>query len=178
MKTCTKCGESKPLTDFPKLTRSLDGHRERCRRCHSAAATEYKRGATAKASRKAHYEKNKDLVLEQSRAWLAANRERKANTTKAWTQANRARASYNARRYQLSRLRAIPPWADQTKTDAIYLEALAMRGLGIAVEVDHIVPLRGQLVSGLHWHGNLRLILSSDNKAKSNKLVEDLAVSM
>jgi 5-methylcytosine-specific restriction endonuclease McrA len=173
MKACTKCGETKPLDDFPKLTRSKDGRRECCRLCHSAANAEYKRRDSAKETRKALYTKTKTRVLEQSRQWYAANKDRKAATEKAWREANRARSSRNARRYQLSRLRAMPPWGDAAKVEAIYAEAMALRELGIDAQVDHIFPLRGKLVSGLHWHGNLRIILAEDNRRKSNRMPDE-----
>ena len=33
MKTCTKCGERKPLEDFPKGSRYSDGRRSQCKAC-------------------------------------------------------------------------------------------------------------------------------------------------
>src|SRR5687767_6421420 len=39
MKTCTKCGETKALEEFPPRKRSKDGRDGWCRACHRAAAT-------------------------------------------------------------------------------------------------------------------------------------------
>jgi len=39
-------------------------------------------------------------------------------------------------------------------------------------EVDHIVPLRGHLVSGLHTISNLQYITKSENRRKGNRLVK------
>ena len=39
-------------------------------------------------------------------------------------------------------------------------------------EVDHIVPLQGKNVCGLHWEKNLQVIPKTENRKKSSKLLE------
>ena len=36
-------------------------------------------------------------------------------------------------------------------------------------EVDHIIPLQGKIVSGLHIHTNMQIIPKRENCRKSNK---------
>jgi hypothetical protein len=69
---------------------------------------------------------------------------------------------------------SMPEWAkEEVKT--IYAEARRMsRELNIQYSVDHIYPLNGETISGLTVPSNLRVIKSSDNSRKSNKMVEDI----
>lgn len=46
-KTCTKCGEVKPQTEFYKNAKAADGLKSWCKHCHSLAAAETARKARA-----------------------------------------------------------------------------------------------------------------------------------
>jgi hypothetical protein len=75
--------------------------------------------------------------------------------------------------------RATPAWADDKQIEALYCEARALTiSTGVDYVVDHIIPLRGRHVSGLHCQTNLRVITRIENARKSNyfspdSLVED-----
>jgi len=57
-----------------------------------------------------------------------------------------------------------PTWANREAIDAIYAEAQRMN-----MTVDHIVPLRGKTVSGLHVESNLQLLSREENARKGNR---------
>lgn len=84
----------------------------------------------------------------------------------------KSRAHYTAKKAErhAAFLERIPAWADLPAIECVYQEArLASEYFGDRYEVDHIVPLQGKAVSGLHIATNLRIITKSDNCSKSNK---------
>jgi len=66
-------------------------------------------------------------------------------------------------RRRLRMERATPAWADQARILQIY------RGCPDGFHVDHVVPLHGKTVSGLHVPENLQYLPAVDNMKKGNK---------
>lgn len=72
-------------------------------------------------------------------------------------------------RKRASRSQRTPTWGDKEKIDAMYAQARVMTEmLGEPWRVDHEIPLRGKLVSGLHVHANLRILPGVENMQKRN----------
>lgn len=64
----------------------------------------------------------------------------------------------------------IPAWADMAAIQRVYAEAShRTKNTGIEHHVDHIVPVNGLKVCGLHVHNNLRVMSGAENIAKGNK---------
>lgn len=81
----------------------------------------------------------------------------------AWTAKRRAR-----------RINATPPWVDEVHIHRIYRWAkLAQVVTGVAHHVDHIVPLQGRAVCGLHVADNLQIVPWWENLEKSAKFSFD-----
>ena len=67
----------------------------------------------------------------------------------------------------------LPKWAtteDRDQIKKLYKKAYELeQETGIPHEVDHIIPLKGSKVSGLHVLANLQVLSRQENRAKSNK---------
>lgn len=83
-------------------------------------------------------------------------------------------AAYDARKKRERAIKnATPPWLDKSELDKIMSERTKLNildGPG-SWAVDHIVPLQGDIVSGLHVPWNLEIIPARKNSKKSNKFV-------
>ena len=68
---------------------------------------------------------------------------------------------------------ATPTWANLEAIVNIYKQSIDISAkLGIRYVVDHIIPLNGKNVCGLHVEYNLQVITETENLTKSNKLIE------
>ncbi len=66
---------------------------------------------------------------------------------------------------------ATPQWADQNLIREFYdLADKLTKETGVVHEVDHIIPIRGKFVSGLHVQNNLQVITRTLNREKGNRV--------
>ena len=131
----------------------------------------------AAANKAAYRAANKERTAATAAAWAAANKERTAATAAAWAAANpAARAAMGAQR-RAAKLQRTPKWLtkeDKATIKALYEQANFMsRVCGEKFHIDHIIPLQGKTVSGLHCPANLQIITAKENVKKSNKLLDN-----
>lgn len=181
-KSCNKCGEVKSFDAFSKDKSKKDGLRTTCSSCdavYRAANKDQRAEAKRKwedrnkdqraESKKSRYISNKASAKEYNAAYYSTNRDAIKRRSNEWRKENPAAALSRTRRYQASKLQRTPQWADMSAIADFYVEAKRMEELtGIKFHVDHIVPLQGGLVSGLHVEGNLQLLPEYENLSKSN----------
>lgn len=163
MKVCTKCLAEKELDEYNKYKKSKDGLNYWCRAC-------------CNAEKKAYRESNKGSVSEANRVYYEKNRVHIRAKHKEWKENNPSlRASHKAS-YRASKLSASPSWLTEYHwhcIEAMYSIAKRLEELTQEVwHVDHIVPLQGRNVCGLHVPWNLRVVEASVNLTKSNKYEE------
>jgi hypothetical protein len=126
---------------------------------------------------KAKYERNREGYIQKSKEWVASNKERRLETYDAWYKSGGgAIARIHATKRKSHLRRATPDWLTEDHLDeikAIYAEAVRLEHeTGKKYHVDHIVPLQGERVSGLHVPWNLRVISAFENMAKKNRFPE------
>jgi len=111
--------------------------------------------------------------LQQNRKWYAENSEVHLERTKNWKQRNVAKVRRHTRTRQAALMQRTPPWLTpehHRQIQAIYDEAHRLETLdGIPRHVDHIVPLQGETVSGLHVPWNLQILTEAENCRKCNR---------
>ncbi len=70
--------------------------------------------------------------------------------------------------------KATPKWSNKNEIRKIYEEAKRISAkTGIKHDVDHIFPIQGKTVSGLHVIENLQIIPASENRKKSNRSIPE-----
>lgn len=168
------------------MTAAVDGLQPRCKACHKArdkgrvrwTPESLRESRKRRLARDPDYERRRAaLDPDRYKRHYAANRAKKRAYSAAWAKKNAARvAAYEAGR-RATKLRATPRWLTDEDNEVIrflYEEAAALqRHTGVEFHVDHIVPLRGKTVCGLHVPWNLRVISADRNRRKHNALLLD-----
>ncbi len=188
-KVCYTCEKEKPVSDYNLDKKAKDGLRASCRAClkeknqkwtsenrdkvrvklnserrkkwhneyrrnrkeiRAKEARDYraKKGDEYRARRRKYYQENRVRLIEYRREYIKKN---------PWF--NRAASARN----RALILQRTPPWADLEAIKKIYKECPD------GMVVDHVVPLRGKVVSGLHVENNLQYLTAEENGKKSNK---------
>lgn len=151
MKTCLICQLPKPTTEFSALKAGRGGLHPWCRDCVSA----YNRSRYANGKAPSRY-------VRKSAATIADYTPPRKDTTALKDATPGFRCAEKAW-FRLQKRGCVPPWVDFEQVLPMYeMSALA----GPQFTVDHIIPIHGESVSGLHVPWNLQLLTRSDNSKK------------
>ena len=191
MKKCLVCEQDKPLSEFYKRTDSLDGYRNDCKECRKRTSLrnfytnpEKKNAKNMEAYWKRKeklpnlwadvYAKRRDKSLQQSKVYYEGNAEAIKSRQRLWSKTNRGLANALSKKYKNKKINATPSWLNESQLLLIKCKYQVAAMLNIhGVEkwhVDHIVPLRGKDVSGLHVPWNLQVIPAKQNLSKGNRI--------
>jgi hypothetical protein len=143
MKECSNCKDNKPFLSFAKDSSRKDGFYHMCKKCHR------------------NYRQSKTQKETISRYW------------KEHYIAHKSKYRAKAGKRRAAKLQATPKWLTTKQLLAIeckysVVEMLSKHGTQ-KYAVDHIVPLQGKTVCGLHVPWNLQVITELDNMKKGNR---------
>lgn len=160
--------------------RALAAERRRARRIanpdlvRSQERASRERHRASVLARKAKYRKeNVAKILEYNRAYNARNPAVLGESRRRWVKKNPSSISERKAKRRAAELLAMPSWSDRVAIKRIYEECKEItRQCGGKWHVDHVIPLQGKTVCGLHVPANLRVIPAEENAKKSNRLIE------
>jgi hypothetical protein len=186
-KTCTKCGQSKPLELFAINRLGKHGRRADCRSCFAihkadyrqrvkmsepASSPEHKKCSRCRLTKSAdHFQFDSYAPDKLSGRCSECNRARCSE----WQRQNKDKDCARVSRRRAVKLRATVGWACELEMARFYEQArLLTQSTGIKHVVDHIVPLQSKIVCGLHVQDNLKVITKLDNSSKGNRWWPDM----
>lgn len=145
MKKCSICGQDKPLSEYYAHPTTKDGLFKACKECQNTKQKKY-------------YQDNKEERTKYQRQWNKDHKEYH-NSRKAFRRSRTKTGNLSAE--------------DKRVVRGLYRLARLYGWItGGPWQVDHILPLKGKTVSGLHVPSNLQVVPASYNSKKGNRLLE------
>jgi outer membrane usher protein FimD/PapC len=169
MKICKSCQEHLNVLEF-YFNKSKNRYFSECKKCNIKRSSSWnkKHEIKYKLNCKKHKEDNPELYKQYKRKdYIKNNDSYKSYGLKyrASQHGKSLRLSLNRKR-ELDKIQRCPKWLSQEHLDQIK-EFYKNRPEGF--HVDHIIPLRGKIVSGLHVPWNLQYLPAAENLTKRNK---------
>ena len=136
----------------------------------------YKENKESVLSKQKQYGINNSCVRNAKRKQrYQENKQHELKINEKWRKANKALVTFHSVKYRTTKKHRTPLWLTSQQLNQIATEyelaAWCTKVTGIKYHVDHIVPLQGKTVSGLHVPWNLQVIPASDNQKKSNRFI-------
>lgn len=158
MKVCSRCEESKELSSFWKKASSSDGFNSWCKSCCREQNTKQKREKNNSTERVVYVSKDQNA------------------SKRSYNKRNKDKRAAQSAKYRAIKLSAMPSWANIDEIKQIYKDADIVRAFfkeflpNSEFHVDHVIPLQGETVCGLHVEDNLQILPATENWSKGNRL--------
>ena len=159
-KRCSKCDTVKSFDSFHKHKGKPYGLARWCKEC------------ACKNAKVCYDKRSPEERLKVKRAWQDSNREYVNHYNNEWRKRNPEKHAARQAKRRAYKLQAAPSWLNGTQKAHILrtykLAKLMTEATGQDYHVDHIVPLKGKNVCGLHVPWNLQVLRADLNLKKSN----------
>jgi 5-methylcytosine-specific restriction endonuclease McrA len=180
-KNCNICKKTKFLSDFYKRSNTASGIGPYCKPCNSKRASIWNKNNPKKAciNSMKWSKANVERVKQNRDKWLEENKEyckvAYKITREIWIDNNRDKVRAKDAKRHAAELQRTPNWLTEQHFKDIqefYTMAKELQWLNDPsdpLEVDHVIPLQGKNVSGLHVPWNLQILPKSLNMKKGNR---------
>lgn len=171
-KSCCKCGSEKFLNEFSNDKSRKDGKNPRCKACDAVYFSNRSEVTRKKATERQESGKYDDYYL----SYRKAHKDEARAYNKQYKLLNRSKVASRDAKRRAAKLKATPTWLTEqhfAEIEAVYAHARDCRLVtGEPYHVDHIVPLQGRNVCGLHVPWNLQVLPAEVNVRKNNRYEE------
>lgn len=145
------CGQVKPVNEFHRCNRNTTGFQAYCKSCKKNHAQN-------------RYLQKGEHIRAVNSSWSKNNLEHHNSLRKEWRDVHGTAAT---RLSQLNATGHAPTWLSDD--DIVNMKQIYIKAKEQGLVVDHVIPLRGKLVSGLHVPSNLQLLKVGQNSYKGNR---------
>ncbi len=150
-KICFTCKETKSANEYNKSCEYVDGLHRNCKTCEIAYKSKW-------------HEANHEEMRESDRRYREENRPKVRSAQKTYRLANKERYAAYAAKRRAAKLQRLPKWADLKAIQEFY------ENCPPGLTVDHIIPLQGEFITGLHIESNLKYLTIEENSKKNNRI--------
>lgn len=178
VKTCSKCKTEKHLNCFNKDAQKKDGLNSQCSDCKSALNKNwYANNKQRKQIQQNKYrESNKDRLDKKATEYRQRNKKAIRSKIALWQQSNKDKVAFYASNRRARQTQATPLWLTNEQFKQIEEFYSMAKELETVFpwkqHVDHIIPINGKTVCGLHVPWNLQILSMKANLAKGNSQYE------
>lgn len=167
MKVCSGCKKNLSFDLFNRRAKSADGFDACCKACRSMRRKSYT--STSEYNKK-YYSENKEVEYLRKELWYKNNPDKKVEHRKRYRLSNLTAIRESERLKNLERRTRVPNWLTREQRQEILniynLRDEVIMLTGDKYHVDHIVPLQGELICGLHVPWNLQILPAECNLSK------------
>ena len=119
---------------------------------------------------KSYRDLSADKIREKNRDWREENKDYIREKKSEWAKNNPEKVRSIRSKRRALELMATPRWVNHADIERVYKDAVDLQRLhGEKYHVDHIVPLNGKTVCGLHVAWNLQVLTAEQNLKKGNR---------